>query len=90
LGGEGAGQVGRDQLKDLLGPSEVLEVVCPQIPEFRTGGQLVSNQLSRRAREQDLAIMTGAEQAGDAAQRQPGIVLRLRGDHPGMQRHAHA
>ncbi len=44
---EVGGQVGRDQLEDLLGAGKILEPIPPELAQRHTVGQLVLDQLCR-------------------------------------------
>ena len=69
--------------------AQIPQPVLPEIPQARPFGEAFAGQLLRRRREQNLAAMTGIEQARYPAERETGVVPRPLLGNAGVQRHPH-
>src|SRR5262249_31117639 len=75
------GQVRGEELEYVLGVGEVFELIPAQVTQRQLRRKLLTHQFLDGLREQDLAAVTGSQQARDAAERQPKIVSVARLDH---------
>src|SRR5687767_13709828 len=77
------------ELKDALGPGEVLEPMLSQVSKAGAPCQTVAGEIGGRLREQDLAAVRRLQEAGDTIQRRPEVVALSLLCRAGMKRHSH-
>src|ERR1700722_18660171 len=65
---ERLGQVRRDELVDLLGPSEIFKTMRPEVAECRLRRHLAVHEVARDAGDQDLPAVADGQKARDAVE----------------------
>ena len=74
----------------MLGADQVFQAVLAEVTQTDARRQTVAHQFARRRRQQDLPAVPGREQARDAIEQRPDVVIAALLDGAGVQRHAHA
>ena len=86
--GKLGGQIGGEELVEMLGAGEVAEAVFAEMAELHAVREEVANELLGGEREQDLAAVRGGEDAGDAIEGLAEIVAIALLGGAGVQGHA--
>ena len=78
------------ELRELLGPVEVLEATLAKIADRNACGQLVLDELSRGPREQHLPSMAGGRNASSLVNAEPDVAILADTGLAGVQAHPHS
>ncbi len=89
-GGRGVvGEVGGDELEDVLAVAQILQAVLAEIAEGDVLGQVVADHLLGGEGEEDLAAVAGGHEAGGAVEGGAEVVAAAGVGRAGVDAHAH-